>query len=60
MIGCTEGDIRLSGSEIPYVGRVELCYNGEWGTVCDDEWDVADGQVACRQIGAPFQGNFRL
>ena len=53
---CNNGDIRLAGSSIAGRGRVEICWNETWGTVCDDSWSSFDAIVACRQLGYSTTG----
>lgn len=48
---CTQGDIRLVAGSAANEGRVEICNNNMWGSVCDQGWDINDARVACRHAG---------
>ena len=53
---CSDGDLRLEGDSTDYQGRVEVCINNLWGSICYSRsrynyWDVNDGRVVCRSLG---------
>lgn len=56
VIVCNDGDLRLINGSTPREGRIEFCRNNMYGTVCDDQWDVLDARVACRQLGFSSSG----
>ena len=47
---CASGSLRLIGGESRLSGRVEICLNDAWGTVCDDLFDNNAAAVACAQL----------
>ncbi|KAJ7374471.1 hypothetical protein OS493_007578 [Desmophyllum pertusum] len=43
--------VQLSGSEVPYAGRVKVRYQGVWGTLCGYDWKHETAEVLCRHLG---------
>ena len=52
--------MRLVGGNSSLEGRVEVCYNGEWVTVCDNGWDFRDATVVCRELGHSTIGKIAI
>ena len=46
-------DLALVGGSDEQSGRVEVNIGGQWGLVCDDQWNTPDATVTCRQTNAP-------
>ena len=55
-VACRTGDLRLRGSESQGSGRVEVCIDNIWGTVCDDSWSEVNARVVCKHLGFPVFG----
>ena len=57
-MSCNNGDIRLVGGINEEEGRVEICYNKIWGSVCHLNWDTYDANVVCKQLGYQPSGKY--
>ena len=55
---CTNGAVRLVDGSEPHEGRVEVCVNEAWGTVCSNSWNSAYARVVCAQLGYLSLGLF--
>ncbi len=56
---CSDGNVRLVGGSGSHEGRVEVCMNQAWGTICDNGWDSRDGNIICNQLGFLNRGKFK-
>ena len=51
LVICADGNVRLIGGSNEVTGRVEVCINERWGTICSESWDSIDAGVICSQLG---------
>ncbi len=57
-IQCEDGDIRVEDGETVLEGRVEVCLNRAWGTVCSRGFTEDEAHTVCTQLGLPFNGEY--
>ena len=57
---CEEGAVQLVDGIIDREGRVEMCHDGVWGSICDERWDKTDAYIICQQLGYGETGNFTM
>ena len=57
---CYDGNVRLVNGRQPHEGRIEICFNETWGTICDWiyplSWNRTQADVVCKQLGYPQAG----
>ena len=61
---CHDGDVRLVNGSSRHEGRVEVCFNETWGTICDYispwRWNISQADVVCQQLGYSGAGKLLL
>ena len=53
---CSHGRARVRGSSSEMVGRIEVCIQETWRTICSDQWKEEDASVLCNQLGFSVYG----
>ena len=56
IVKCKHGSVQLAGTESMSFGRVEVCINRLWSTICDHHWTLTEASVICSQLGFYKQG----
>ena len=63
-IECEKKELRMSGGRVTrngetyyMAGTFEMCVNGQWATVCQNQWRDSEATVACRQLGLHYTGS---
>lgn len=51
LTACEHGEIQLADGVYSFEGRLEVCLNGLWGTICDANWSEIESNVVCNQLG---------
>lgn len=54
---CTDWDVRLENGSSVREGRLEVCLNNAWGTVCENGFSDTDASVVCGQLGFDREGD---
>ena len=55
---CFESSIRLVGGSVSTEGRIEVCRDNGWGTICDAGWDDTSAGVVCKELGFSQSGRY--
>ena len=53
---CVQSSVRLQDGPNEQSGRVEICFNNVWGTICSNGFGAVDAGVLCRQLGYEQDG----